>query len=70
MPSLNLATDCKFSSLSLARSVLPMEFFFVANPSLKDLETDFFDLATEKSVAKSPESCSLYCFPIHRKGKL
>ena len=39
-------------------SVLPTEFFSVANPSLKDLETDFFDLATEKSVAKSPESCS------------
>ena len=34
-----------------------MEFFSVANPSLKDLETDFFDLATEKSVAKSPKSC-------------
>ena len=40
-PSLNLATDCKFSSLSLARSFLPTEFFFVANPSLKDLATDF-----------------------------
>ena len=39
-------------------SVLPTEFVSVANPSLKDLETDFFDLATEKSVAKSPESCS------------
>ena len=41
-------------------SVLPTEFFSAANPSLKDLETDFFDLATEKSVAKSRESCSGY----------
>ena len=62
--------DCKFPSLSLAMSILPTEFFSVANPSLKDLETDFFDLATEKSVAKSLESCSvLISFCICWTGK-
>ena len=60
--------DCKFSSLSLARSVLSTEFFSVANMSLKDLETDIFHLATEKSVAKSPESCSVPIYSLFEKA--
>ena len=31
---------------------------FVVNPSLIDIATDFFTLATEFFVAKSPEFCS------------